>query len=294
MPNAPTFLPNLPSWQQSLLNQVTTEHSHRDILEMLQTSTKPPIIAMDGSVKPYRTQGTFAWVLADQDGNPWLRCRGPVSGTPIDSFRSKAQALLSVLVYLNLLADYFMAPVSAIEICIYTDSESNVKRIIQNRHGKQPEFPNKTLGPSWDLHQAIHQELTNLPNVTIHYIKAHQDRTTSNAELSKEAKLNIEADKLAEEAYSSSTFADHVPLIPGVSAQLLIDGKTIVSKHRVITRDIRRTKAIKLRIQEQTGMTDQALEEVDWDSHTMAVGRSQLSQPFLVKMLHQILKPLVC
>jgi hypothetical protein len=36
-------------------------------------------------------------------------------------------------------------------------------------------------------------------------------------------------------------------------------------------------------------MTDQALEEVDWDSHTMAVGRSQLSQSFLVKMLHQIL-----
>jgi hypothetical protein len=113
---------------------------------------------------------------------------------------------------------------------------------------------------------------------------------TPNAQLSRqEAKLNIEADKLAEEAYSSSTFSDQVPMIPGVSAQLLIDGKTIVSKHRVIAHDIRRTKAIKLRIQEQTGMTDQALEEVDWDSHTMAVGRSQLSQSFLVKMLHQIL-----
>jgi hypothetical protein len=56
-------------------------------LEMLQTSTKPPIIATDGSVKPYRAQGTFAWVLADQDGNPWLRCHGPVNGTPINSFR---------------------------------------------------------------------------------------------------------------------------------------------------------------------------------------------------------------
>jgi ribonuclease HI len=289
MPNTPTFLDNLPSWQQSLLDQLTTEHSHREILEMLQTSTKPPIIATDGSVKPYRAQGTFAWVLADQDGDPWLRCRGPVSGTPIDSFRSEAQALLSVLVYLNLLADYFKAPVSTIKSGIYTDSESNVKRIIQNRHRKQPEFPNETLSPSWDLHQAIHRELTNLPNVTIHYIKAHQDRTTSNAELSKEAKLNIESDILAEEAYSSSTFSDQVPIIAGVSAQLSIDGKTIVSKHRVIARDIRRTKAIKLRIQEQTGMTDQALAEVDWDSHTMAVGPSQLSQPFLVKMLHQIL-----
>jgi hypothetical protein len=36
-------------------------------------------------------------------------------------------------------------------------------------------------------------------------------------------------------------------------------------------------------------MTDQAFDEVDWDSHTMAVGQSQLSQPFLVKLLHQIL-----
>jgi ribonuclease HI len=239
MPNTPTFLANLLSWQQSLLDQLTTEHSHREILEMLQTSTTPPIIATDRSVKPSRAQGTFAWVLADQDGNPWLRCRGPDNGTPIDSFRSEAHALLSVLMYLNLLADYFLAPVSAIKVCIYTDSESNVKRIIQNRHRKRPEFPNETLSLSWDLHQAIHRELTNLPNVTIHYIKAHQDRTTSNAELSKEAKLNIKADKLAEEAYSSSTFAGQVPLIPGVSAQLSINGKTIVSKHRVIARDIR-------------------------------------------------------
>jgi hypothetical protein len=80
--------------RRTLRNErLTTEHSHREILEMLQASTKPPIIAEDRSVKPYRAQGTFAWVLADQDGNPWLRCRGPVSGTPIDSFRSKAHVV---------------------------------------------------------------------------------------------------------------------------------------------------------------------------------------------------------
>jgi hypothetical protein len=72
MPNTPTFLANLPFWQQSLLDQMTTAHSHREILEMLQASTKPPIIATDGSVKPYRAQGTFAWVLADQEGTRGL------------------------------------------------------------------------------------------------------------------------------------------------------------------------------------------------------------------------------
>jgi ribonuclease HI len=229
MPNTPNFLDNLPSWQQSLLNQLTTEHSHREILEMLQTCTKPPIIATDGSVKPYRARGTFAWVLADQEGTLWLRCCGPVSGTPIDSFRTEAHAMLSVLVYLNLLADYFTAPISTIRINIYTDSESNIKWIIQNQYRKRPEFPNETLSPSWDLHQAIHRELSKLPNITIHYVKAHQDIQTPNAELSLEAKLNIEADKLAEEAYSSSTCSDQVPMIPGVNAQLLIDNKTIVS-----------------------------------------------------------------
>jgi hypothetical protein len=53
-------------------------------------------------------------------------------------------------------------------------------------HKKQAEFPNETLSPSWDLHQAIHQELTNLPNFTIHHIKGHQDRTTPNADVSQE------------------------------------------------------------------------------------------------------------
>jgi hypothetical protein len=128
-----------------------------------------------------------------------------------------------------------------IYIYIYTDSDSNIKRINQNRHKRRQEFPNETLkNLSWDLHQAIHRKLTKLPNITIHHIKAHQDRSTANAELSREAKLNIEANRLAEEAYSSSTFSDQVPMIPGVCAQLLINGKTsIVSKHRVIAHDIR-------------------------------------------------------
>jgi hypothetical protein len=41
MPNTPNFLDNLPSWQQSLLDQMTTEHSHCKILEMLQPPSQP-------------------------------------------------------------------------------------------------------------------------------------------------------------------------------------------------------------------------------------------------------------
>jgi hypothetical protein len=105
---------------------------------MLQASTKPPIIATDGSVKPYTAQGTFAWVLADPDSNPWLRCRGPVSGTQIDSFCSEAHALLSVLVYLNLLEDHFMVPVSAIKISAQKQSRPSSPSITSGITGTSP------------------------------------------------------------------------------------------------------------------------------------------------------------
>jgi hypothetical protein len=44
---------------------------------------------------------------------------------------SQNLVVMSVLVYLNLLADLCMAPIATIEIYIYTNSESNVKQITQ-------------------------------------------------------------------------------------------------------------------------------------------------------------------
>jgi hypothetical protein len=78
--------------------QATAYKFFSDQDHALQASTKSPIIATDGSVKLHRAQGTFAWVLADQDGTLWLRCRGPVSGTPI-VFREGARVKNRVTLY---------------------------------------------------------------------------------------------------------------------------------------------------------------------------------------------------
>jgi hypothetical protein len=133
-------------------------------------------------------------------------------------------------------------------------------------------------GEGFSAHSGM-QSGDNLKNTRFHFQMNRQSTTLPSNSFPVECRETM--------TRSVSTFLDQVPMIPGVSAQLWIDGKTIVSKHRVIAWDIRRTKAIKLRIREKMGMTDQAFNEVDWDSHTMAVGQSQLSQPFLVKLLHQ-------
>jgi hypothetical protein len=78
-------------------------------------------------------------------------------------------------------------------------------------------------------------------------------------------------------------------MAPGVIAHLDIDGKTLVSKYRSTPRDNMRTQNIKAWIKEKTGMAEDAFNQVDWQSHTMAVSRSQLPHPFIVKLLHQLL-----
>ena len=287
--HSPSFLQNLPVWDQQLLGQLDTTYSHRDILTKLEetVSTKPPLVTPDGSVHQHTDRGTFGWVLATHDGSRLLTCKGPAGGIHVDSFRAEAYGLLSALVYLNKLSAHFGVALPPIHI--HTDSLSNIKRISSYRHRKRPEFPNETLKASWDIHQAIHRELKQLPQVTIYHVKSHQDNDTPESQLSVESRLNIEADHLASEAYNTSTFEDIVPMAPGVGAQFDLDGKTVTAHYRTIARDARRTQAIKERIQTKFEMSDAAIQQIDWESHNMAVTRSQQSQPFIVKMIHQLL-----
>jgi hypothetical protein len=94
---------------------------------MLEETEKTPIIASDGSVRQNIDRGTFA-----ADGTPWLKCKGPVGGFQVDSFRAEGYGLLSALLYLNLLAEHFHATIPMIEI--HTDSESSLTRIAKSRN----------------------------------------------------------------------------------------------------------------------------------------------------------------
>jgi hypothetical protein len=97
------FLQNLSPWQSQLLHQLASEHSHHAILTMLEDAEKTLIIALDGSVRQNINRGTFAWILAAADGTLWLKCKGPVGGFQVDSFRAEGYGLLLAVLYLNLL-----------------------------------------------------------------------------------------------------------------------------------------------------------------------------------------------
>jgi hypothetical protein len=111
--------------------QLGPEPSSLAIPALLEEAETMPIIASDGSVRQNFDRGTFAWVLASAaDGTPapcWLKCKGPVRGLQVNSFRAEGYGLLSTLLYLNLLAEHVHATIPMIDI--HTDNESFLTRI---------------------------------------------------------------------------------------------------------------------------------------------------------------------
>jgi hypothetical protein len=65
-------------------------------------------------------------------------------------------------------------------------------------------YPNQTLLPEFDLTEQIYSTiLTHKITATFSHVKGHQDDSEDISKLSLTAQLNVEADRLAEEYYST-------------------------------------------------------------------------------------------
>ncbi|KAG7346582.1 hypothetical protein IV203_005650 [Nitzschia inconspicua] len=135
------------------------------------------------------------------------------------------------------------------------------------------------------------RRLCDLPNSsrrTFHHIKGHQDTQVALDKLSRPAKLNVQADKLARNYQRLSSHKNiPAPMIEGTHCHLIYNGQTIASKHRKHIRDHRRTKKLKTYIQQKTQMSEAAFADIDWQSHERSVHTFKDGPHiFLVKFLH--------
>jgi len=100
--------------------------------------------------------------------------------------------------------------------------------------------------------------------------------------------MNVRADELAGQFNAASNHKLQTgPMIEGTKCQLVISNQFIPSHQRTRLRDVRRTEQMKIYIKAKTRKTDSAFDNVDWQSHELAVNSSKLPQQFLVKFLHK-------
>lgn len=196
----------------------------------------------DGSVR-YNTQGSFGWVLSAQDGERVATGKGPARGPRPTPFRAEGYALLSVLLFLNRVKAFTSMHDSWIEV-IATDSKSLLQTLRGNKKTPNPHRPGEpiqtdcatvtfdVLRPDWDVLIEIQYAMSQLPEVTLQFIRGHQDKNRAFASLPLLAQLNVEADDMA--SSYQNTHGGERPFIlmsPRTRAHLVTKQGTVTAQY---------------------------------------------------------------
>ena len=176
----------------------------------------------------------------------------------------------------------------------YTDNEGLVTHIntfINADYNK----PFNALQSEFDIIPTIISTIQDMKIKHLHnllqigHVKGHQDDETDYEDLSTQAKLNVQADKLAGDLIKQCNPIFIGPFIPSTNLQLIINGKEITSKIAQTIRYEYGFQALHDHILSDTGWHEDTFHKVNWETHRIAHQREQKFQHFNIKFCHNVL-----
>jgi hypothetical protein len=291
-PEFEDYVTTLAIWEQPLLQNIQTQLSHEEITNFLCEESDLPGPGALGAVGVStgivsEGLGAYGWILATKGGKTLATGTGTATGTPIDVYRSASYGVLSMLVYIQQVMKYFGKPLPQ-RLQVRVMNQKLQKHIKNKQETKRQQYPNETLEPSWDVLQAIDRLWNELEEPIIQQGTKADIRDIDEIDMTK--KLHQQATQEAEKFLENwEPESKETPMISGTKAQLVMIGRTVVSRYRKNTSTNRRYHALRTRIQRRTGMTDEAIDSVDWASHRTSIMTYKGSTTFLVKFLHDLL-----
>ena len=235
--------------------------------------------ASDGSV--VGTDGTFGWVISDPEGNRLAKGLGRAFGHPMSSYRAEAFGMSSIITY-------WTTNFPQQQLLLVCDNKALVDRIEELTVRQRPQFPNDTLEPDWDVLDYIVGLKKRHSEITINWIKSHQDKDTPKERLPLMAQLNCEADELAADAHQLPKRSD-TPRFPSNSTHVLCNNTLITAKLKNTIRTSIKIEPMKAHVQRANNWTSEVMNHIDWESHQRAVTSSGLPNRFATKLIHNIL-----
>jgi hypothetical protein len=152
---------------------------------------------------------------------------------------------------------------------------------------------NTTLEPDWDVINEIRWTLENdkVEGATISHIASHQDRKTAYEDLSLQAQLNVDADRLANE-FQDQFGGSHPTVLPlpHSAAQVhFLDYGTCTYRLPHMLRRAETERPLAEYIRTRNGWTEEVLQSIDWQSHERAIKKNNKRRIHLTKVVHDIL-----
>lgn len=151
----------------------------------------------DGSFSPTSGKGSQAWILTDEKQEHHIQGAGPVDRDPstMSAYRPEFQGILANITFLTLLAAAYPLPLNA-AVTIVCDNEAAT--IEPNKIVKDPNHLVDPLQTDYNLLMEIQGELQALPiNISVQWIRGHQEDNAAVDTLDFLALLNIDCDTRA-------------------------------------------------------------------------------------------------
>ena len=223
-----TLLKNQPNWIQQLLQSIQFDDVHSIVHAI--TNEDFLLVVSDGSAKQHGM--TYGWIMSTNTGVRIASGNGPCNGRP-SSLRSEAAGMLAASLFIAMIQEFTNNHFDSISIHFMADNMELINRQSLHLNYTNP-YPNMTLKAEFDLTEQIydtHQKYKIIATFT--HVKGHQDDDATYDDLSLEAQLNVDADELAEQHYSTGPQSTpQVQLLPSSSVTLFIRGISITNDYQ--------------------------------------------------------------
>jgi hypothetical protein len=212
---------------------------HEDALYWIRHQWESNGLLVSATDGPAPDDGTFGWVVALPDGTALVECNGPADGTPdqISSGCAESTGVLS-------LGTFFLVTAAYLETTPQGHCRNYIDSTAALRRAQRSSQPQQALRSRISLDMDIMTAYRNLGQPIYSYImtrwvKGHQDKFLSYANLSTQAKMNMQTDELAEQ-YRENHRGPHqkshlsqpcAEPIPGQSIQLVVNGYAVSQAH---------------------------------------------------------------
>lgn len=265
----------LPKWRGDLI----THWSSQSVLELktLLNGNDHIYLASDGAFNEEEGTGAFGVVIGTQ-AEELMTNQGTAPGTVWlhSSFRSEMYGLLAGCVLLNEIIQYCKLPVDHHQLSIYIDNKGVLDRI--NRHRLMPVALCEMLSPDIDLELQILHEINTITTLgfdvpPLTHVRSHQDNKKQTSELSRDAQLNVQADRLAAQVTTDNLVKIEYTAPSACKASLYINDQPITNKYRESLRRAYDSQDLGEYMQSKYHWDDRTIDDIWWNGHDRALRR---------------------
>ena len=216
---------------------------------------------------------TFGWIASRPNGHRLVKGFGPCNGRP-SSLRSEAAGMLAATMFFAMIQHWPHSDVPSLEIHFHADNMELIQRQWAHRTYTDP-YPNATMKAEFDLVEQIYISIQKYQlQAKFYHVKGHQDANCDYKDLSLASQLNVDADKLAGEAYSKSSLStQQTLLLPSCPAILSIRNISITNDYNTqLIRAFTEPEYIGY-LQERFHWSNHTTEIIAWKSLSCAIRR---------------------